>query len=664
MRQVVRTHQTIFLVKFTVLTLAIFAGVVLPRITSFWPETYWAGCGLLAVAFVFGRSIRTLGARWRFKRRMNAVIPATDVSDQNFLMAIGEAIRNNREERAFLLFENYDLRQPSNASIQTLRWLKTLAGVRWLYRHRAGRTQASYHQTFPQLHALMLAYPGGHVAGQEPGLTRELEIATSEDLDELAAGYIALVDELIRSLHKRNAPFTDEALRLLEFMTGRSFVLYPASRIHRWWAKMRPAFVRGGGAFLAGYRLLQMQQNEDAARLLTRLSDGGMLSDETDIMRRLARFLALFNRTQWRMTSSELPQYFHDGFHYMAVELGVLRYPTAELPEVVSCCRRRRVLHESKMRMIDDTLRLWEAIGDDVAMPASLALRRLMSHRIRSLPGEVSAWRKDWERMRPTFDRSVALLMEGIVAAADKNYQRAENVFQEVSRLQPGSLPLVNLIYLRLQQKRQADAQALTRVLTAQYPNDAAAMISTGRLLAMYREDTKEAEALFQKALTLKQNDPEDSPVEAFICLGELKLVQGQYLESQQYFDNARTLDPTLPDPKLGLARVYLETRRYERAIEHLDEVLLYPQSFEARFLAHYLLYRAYHEMGNDRRAFSHLEQIPAPFFKEPDVLDEIACHLESGKRYQKAREFAERAMLLRTDSRSRNDDSDTMSAR
>ncbi|HYF51665.1 MAG TPA: tetratricopeptide repeat protein, partial [Planctomycetota bacterium] len=382
-----------------------------------------------------------------------------------------------------------------------------------------------------------------------------------------------------------------------------------------------------------------------------------------DTLRRVAVYLAMFSRSHWRMASSDLPSYFSAGYYYMAVELGVLRYPTAELPEVVACCRRRRILQDSKARMIEDVLALWEIVGDGLSAQLSLALRRLLSERSLSLPGKLEQWKAAWAASKENFERPVRVIMEGIVAAADGNYSRAETLFSEAAVQQPGSLPLVNLIYLRLQQKRHREAQALVETLQSQYPRDAAALISAGRLLAMYREDTREAEALFSRALAIKENDPEDNPVEALICLGEIKLLQGQYLEAQQYFENARQADPMLPDPRLGLARVYLETRRYERAIEHLNDIVAQPQPLEATCLAHYLLYRAYREIGNDRRAFNHIERVPPPFFKEPDVLDDIAFHLESGKQYARAREFAERAMLLRAAGRGRNDDADMLKA-
>jgi hypothetical protein len=75
------------------------------------------------------------------------------------------------------------------------------------------------------------------------------------------------------------------------------------------------------------------------------------------------------------------------------------------------------------------------------------------------------------------------------------------------------------------------------------------------------------------------------------------------------------------------------------------------------------MLYRAYRQKGNDATAFEYLDKIPTQFFKEPDLLEEIAIHLEGEKRYSKAREFAERAMILRASRNGKSDDNDAINA-
>ncbi len=98
--------------------------------------------------------------------------------------------------------------------------------------------------------------------------------------------------------------------------------------------------------------------------------------------------------------------------------------------------------------------------------------------------------------------------------------------------------------------------------------------------------------------------------------------------------------------------------RRFKDAIEVLKEVTRDGPG-EARDVAYYMLYRTHREAGEDQASLKYLEMIPARFFNDPDTIDDIAVHLESEKMYAKAREFAERAMLLRAYGRGSNDDAD-----
>ena len=81
-----------------------------------------------------------------------------------------------------------------------------------------------------------------------------------------------------------------------------------------------------------------------------------------------------------------------------------------------------------------------------------------------------------------------------------------------------------------------------------------------------------------------------------------------------------------------------METQRCELALENLTSICQQgPEA--ARELAHYMLYRTYRQKGNDAQAFEYLDKIPAQFFKEPDLLEEIAIHLETARSAIRARE-------------------------
>ena len=60
----------------------------------------------------------------------------------------------------------------------------------------------------------------------------------------------------------------------------------------------------------------------------------------------------------------------------------------------------------------------------------------------------------------------------------------------------------------------------------------------------LQRTEATKAEKLLNQAL-----DHLDPPTEALIWLGEVKLVEGLYLESQHYYDYAKQLDSQLPEP-------------------------------------------------------------------------------------------------------------------
>jgi tetratricopeptide (TPR) repeat protein len=401
---------------------------------------------------------------------------------------------------------------------------------------------------------------------------------------------------------------------------------------------------------------MQREFYAEATVLLDRFEQGGMLSGEADTMRRAAAFLALFARPLWRMTGADIPRYFKDGCYYLAGEMGVLRYPTADLPEVARCCQQGEFHHANKRRLIEDALELWQAAGDELAAPISLLLKRLLEHKGQRCSTRLSYWRDAWSNTREKFEHATRVLMRGVAATAAGDLTSAERFFNHAAQLDPhSSAPLVNLVYLCHLNGRDAQAEALTADVLNKFPRDGPTLVALGRL-ALQKNDTVKADRFLCMAL-----DFLEPPTEALIWLGEVKLAEGLYLESQHYYDYAKQLDEALPEPKFGLARIYMETQRYNLAIENLDSIIdKGPDA--ARDLAWYMLYRAYRQKNEDVRAFDCLDKIAPQFFKEPDLLDDIAVHLEGEKRYTQAREFAERAMILRAGRNPRIDDSDTFS--
>ncbi|MEI6236608.1 MAG: tetratricopeptide repeat protein [Planctomycetota bacterium] len=638
--------------RFTLLSTTFIIGL------SFFPAgsgpyviPYWSVWGGTALYIVLGPLVRSLAERWRFQRLVKNAF-ADEHQDRSAMITASAAIVRGEELRALDILQRLPTIDAKNPGAPARLWLSALAGVHWIARQSPFETLPQKVERYPTIHALMHCHTMLRAPLRMKALDTELERISSTELDAYARAHIALIDALISALNDPASPFASQAPELLAALTGRSHLLNAHERFSAWWKDMRPVYVRGGGALLAGLRLTQRSAYAEAARLLERLSQDGMLSYEADTVRRATRFLALFAAPSWHITSADIPRYFAEGMYHQWGEMGVFRFPTADLSEVIACCKRGRIYRDAKRRLIDDTLDLWDRFGDDLSEPLSLLLRRVLEERGRHPSARADFWRLKWDMRKKGFDKNVELLMDGIVRASRRDWAGAIKAFHAAAALDTtSSLPHVNIACVMLKCGRRDEARTIIEQIQVLYPKDGYALISLGRLLAIHAQDAPEAEKLFLKALGLVS-----PPTEALSCLGEIKMLAGEFAESQFYFEQARQLDPGQPGPKLGLARVFVETRRFDDAIGVLKEVARDGPG-EARDVAYYMLYRTHRESGEDRESLKYLEMIPARFFNDPDTIDDIAVHLESEKMYAKAREFAERAMLLRATGHTSNDD-------
>jgi tetratricopeptide (TPR) repeat protein len=619
-------------------------------------ELFWGAWFGLAAFLLLGDFVRHTWERLRFAGRVSQAFGETG-PDRGALIAAAHAIRADQEPLALKNLQRLPPLAPDEtARAEARRLLAALAGAHWLFRQTPFDTLPHDVAAYPQLHALMFCQPAGRIALRTRSLNSEIERVTGPELDAIARGYMTLVSALTSAAENPASPFHSDAADLLTMLTGRSHLLHANERIAAWWQDMRPQLQRGGGALLAGLRLLQRGAFQEAANLLERLARDGLLSRETETLRRAARFLALFSQPQFQMNNADIPRYFAEGLYHQWHEIGVFRFPTAEVPEVVACCKRGKIYRDAKRSLIEDALDAWDRLGEDAAEPLAMLLRRLLDERGRHPPTRPDLWRAKWNARKHTFERDVALLMDGIVATSRQRWAAALQAFDAAAALDTASsLPLVNKVSVLLKSGRKQEARRLIEHIQIIHPKDGQALIAMGRMLAIHLEDTVESEKLFEKALDLVQPQ-----TEVLNYLGEVKMLAGNYEDSEFYFQQARELDPAQPGPKLGLARALMELRRFTDAISVLKEVVRDGPS-DARDLANFMLYRTHREAGEDRVSLKYLDLVPTRFFNDPDTIDDIAVHLESEKMYAKAREFAERAMLLRTTGRGRNDDSDAL---
>jgi len=600
---------------------------------------YWLGGALFIAALFFGAPLRRFYARLRFPRHLNRVLPST-LPHHRELVHAALAVREGQEERALVILENIG-RPEALPAREAVNWLRAWAGAMWLLNRR--RPLSATRDRFPQVHALLFSYGPWTVPLRRQALARELQLVSSRGLDEIACGYLDLVERLIEALSDTRHPLHIEAPALLEFLTGQNYSVAAPERFRAWWNARREALRRGGGVLLAGLRLAQRQLFNESSELFARLSEDGVLSVETETLQGVSDFLALVLRAPMKITLKEMPKLFRE-LHFCDIgSMNILRFPLAERAEVAEWCHRADELRERKRDFIDNALRLWSLFGPEVAWPTAMVLKRLFGLSGRTPSLRLSFWRKQWENAAPGFELALKFGMEGVAASDRGQRERALTAFQRAYEIDPADpTPLINLVHMAWNNKREQEGRALAQETLRRFPQDASVCVSLGRLVLIHLQDFREAERLFKRARSLDKTS-----LEAVLYLGEVKLAEGQYTESQSYYAYALQADPELFEARLGLARVYLETRRVELAIEHLN-IIVRDASGPVQHLSCYQLYRIHRELGDDEKALEYLDLVPPQFFREPEELDEIAYHLESERQYEKARVFAERAMLLR----------------
>lgn len=133
------------------------------------------------------------------------------------------------------------------------------------------------------------------------------------------------------------------------------------------------------------------------------------------------------------------------------------------------------------------------------------------------------------------------------------------------------------------------------RKAVADEPDMAAIHYQLGRALLLRAPDDAEArdEGLkeFEEAVKL---DPHNSAAEYEI--GEIHRRQGQFTQAREHFSRAVTLDPTVEDAQIALARTLIRLQRPEDSVPHLLAAIELNPKNE---VSHFLLANAYRALGN-----------------------------------------------------------------
>lgn len=266
-----------WLIRFILISTTCVIGLVKFPWGSEYSGFYWSAWSSLTAVLLFGGIVRRSLERLQFAGRVRQAFGEAG-PDRGALISAAQLIRADQELQALEML--YRLPIPATGDVARMdarRLLGALAGTHWLYRQTPFDTLPQRLEAYPQLQALMFCQPAGRVTLRSRALNTELNKVGSRELDEIARSYIAVVNSLISTAENPSAPFHSDAPDLLTMLTGRSHLLHVNERMAAWWYSMKPQLMRGGGALLAGMRLMQRGAFQEAAALLERLAQDGML---------------------------------------------------------------------------------------------------------------------------------------------------------------------------------------------------------------------------------------------------------------------------------------------------------------------------------------------------------------------------------------------------
>jgi tetratricopeptide (TPR) repeat protein len=147
-------------------------------------------------------------------------------------------------------------------------------------------------------------------------------------------------------------------------------------------------------------------------------------------------------------------------------------------------------------------------------------------------------------------------------AEAEKEYQQALALTRKDDAQAADALTALTNFYMK--QKRFADAESLLRKLVVLHPDDAAAHLQLGRMLAISGKND-EAAAEMEAGLKI---DPADSKAER--DLADLYAGSGKYDQAQKLYSALLVKNPNDADLHYGVGRMLLKQKQYAQAEQEL----------------------------------------------------------------------------------------------
>lgn len=239
------------------------------------------------------------------------------------------------------------------------------------------------------------------------------------------------------------------------------------------------------------------------------------------------------------------------------------------------------------------------------------------------------------------FERAVALDPHFVVAkmflaemVRERDTKRAAALVSEVLEAPTDGLtPRERMLIARLralQEHRPEDAAVLVDDYLDDHPDDPYVLYV--KAMRLWSDDELEpAERLFRRLIEIEPNW-----VIAYNQLGYIAMLQGRFVEAEEYFTSYRFVAPDQANPHDSLGELYLIQGRYDEAIESFERALSIRPDFVPAY-SHLAIAMIMQDRFDDARAVSArlagLEGVSKVALRDLDCVVDLA-ELEAGEQW------------------------------